>query len=123
MAFDKRTGERRWVSEYRGPAGHTTGLVPMTVEGIPCLAVLTFNKLLVLRLDPGHEGGTVVTYPWKTAWANNDLTPAVEGNSALIGAGHTHKSICKLQITFGGAKRLWEQPYCSLVGSSACNHD
>lgn len=26
MAFDKRTGERRWVSEYRGRAGHAGGL-------------------------------------------------------------------------------------------------
>src|SRR5262249_37898448 len=43
MALDKRTGERRWVSEYRGPAGHTGGLVPITVEKVPCLAVLSLH--------------------------------------------------------------------------------
>jgi hypothetical protein len=28
LAFDKRTGQRRWASAYRGPAGHTSGPRP-----------------------------------------------------------------------------------------------
>ena len=123
MALDKRTGEPRWASEYRGPAGHTGGLVPITVEGVPALAVLTLHDLVVLRLDRGHEGKTVATYPWKTAWANNVLTPAVQGDSVLISSWHTHKSICKLQITFQGAKRVWEQPFASFVGSPVIDGD
>lgn len=117
MALDKRTGEPRWASEYRGPAGHTGGLVPITVEGLPCLAVLTLRDLLVLRLDRGNEGKTAATYPWKTAWANNVLTPAVQGDCVLISSWHTHKSICKVKITLQGARKLWEQPYTSFVGS------
>lgn len=117
MAFDKRTGKRRWVSEYRGPAGHTGGPVPITVEKVPCLAVLTLHDLLVVRLDKGHEGKTVAQYPWKSAFANNILTPTVQGDCLLISSWHTHKSICKLKITLRGAKRLWEQPYASHVGS------
>jgi outer membrane protein assembly factor BamB len=117
MAFDKRTGERRWTSEYRGPAGHTGGLVPMTVEGVPCLAVFTLRDLVVVRLDRGKEGRTVAQYPWPTAYAGNILTPAAEGNGLLIGSQHTHQSICKLRITLRGAQRLWERPYSSHIGS------
>jgi outer membrane protein assembly factor BamB len=117
MAFDKRTGGGRWTSEYRGPAGHTGGLTPITVEGVPCLAVLTLCDLLVVRLDPGKEGKTVAQYPWRTAYANNILTPAVQGDGVLISAQHTHKSTCKLRITLRGAERLWEQPYSSHIGS------
>ncbi len=110
-AFDKRTGERRWASEYGGPAGHTGGLVPITVERVPCVAVLTLNDLLVARLDKGNEGKySVAAYPWKSAWANNVLTPAGQGDCVLISSRHTHKSICKGKITLRGAQRLWEQP-------------
>jgi outer membrane protein assembly factor BamB len=123
MAFDKRTGERRWISEHRGPAGHTGGLVPITVENIPCVAVLTLDGLLVARLDLGNEGRTVGTYPWKSAWANNVLTPAVAGDCVLISSYHTHRAIAKLKITLGGAERLWEQPYASHVGSPVVEGD
>lgn len=123
MAFDKRTGDRRWVSEYNGPAGHTGGLVPMTVERIPCLAVLTLHDLLVVRLDRGNEGKTVAKYPWKSAWANNVLTPTVQDDCILISSFHSHKSICKLKITLRGAERLWERPYASHVGSPVAHGD
>lgn len=123
MALDKRSGELRWASEYCGPAGHTGGLVPITVEGVPCLVVLTLRDLLVLRLDRRNEGKTVATYPWVSAWANNVLTPAVEGDCVLICSWHTHKSICKVQIALQGAKRLWEQPYASFAGSPVIDGD
>ncbi|MGE0607820.1 MAG: PQQ-binding-like beta-propeller repeat protein, partial [Pirellulales bacterium] len=38
MAFDKRSGQRRWKSECIDAAGHSGGPVPMTVEGVPCVA-------------------------------------------------------------------------------------
>ncbi|HEX5444173.1 MAG TPA: PQQ-binding-like beta-propeller repeat protein [Pirellulales bacterium] len=117
MAFDKRTGELRWKSEYRGPAGHTGGLAPITVEDVPCVAFLALDHLAVARLDAGHEGKTVATYPWRSAWANNVLTPAVQGDCLLIGSWHTHRSICKLKISLRGAERLWEQPHASHVGT------
>jgi hypothetical protein len=117
IAFDKRTGERRWASEHGGPAGHSGGIVPIIVEGAPCVAVLTHDVLLVVRVDQGHEGQTVATYVWKSAWANNVLTPAVQDNCILISSMHTHNSISKLKITLSGAERLWEQPYTSSVGS------
>src|SRR5829696_3369991 len=41
VAFDKKTGKEAWRSELTDEAGHNAGPVPMTVEGVPCVALLT----------------------------------------------------------------------------------
>lgn len=51
MAFSKRTGKRLWTSQSKDPAGHTGGIVPIVVDGLPCVAVLTIRNLLITRLD------------------------------------------------------------------------
>lgn len=107
MAFDKRTGDRVWASQYTGVAGHSGGLVPMTVEGVPCLAVLTVDGLLVLRVDAGNEGKTVATYPWLTEFANNNMTPAVIGSDVLISSGYNHQRMVRLHVTLGEARSVW----------------
>lgn len=110
MAFDKGSGKRVWASQYKGPAGHTGGLVPMTVDKVPCVAVLTMNHLLVARLDPGHEGETVAEFPWITDFANNIATPAVEGQSVIITSAYNHYAMCRVDVTLKGATKVWEQP-------------
>jgi outer membrane protein assembly factor BamB len=118
VALDKRTGRHIWGSQDTSPPGHTGGPVPMTVEGVPCVAVMTFRGLLVVRLDRGHQGQTVADYEWITSFANNIATPAVHENSVLITSGYNHDAICKLEITLsGGARKLWEQRYASKVCS------
>lgn len=113
MAFDKRTGKRIWASKANDPGGHNGGPALMTIEGVHCLAVLNFNGLLVIRLDEGHEGETVATYPWRTEWANNIAGPAVFKNTVLITSEYNFKKICKLEITLKGAKKVWEKPFSS----------
>jgi len=113
MAFAKDTGRRGWVSECRDAAGHTGGLAPLTVEGIPCVAMMTLNNLVVFRLDRGNEGRTVATYPWTTDFGNNVASPAVVDDGILITSEYNHKSICRLKITLQGATKLWEVPQSS----------
>jgi outer membrane protein assembly factor BamB len=113
MAFAKDTGTRRWVSECKDPAGHGGGMTPISVEGVPCLALLTLRNLLVLRLDAGREGKTVATHPWTTDFGNNIATPAVHQDGVLITSEYNHKSICRLKVTLRGATPVWEKPYAS----------
>jgi len=115
MGFDKRTARRRWTSEARDQAGHNGGPVPITVEGVPCVAVHTLDNLLVARVDQGNEGKTVAQYPWQTEWANNITTPAVHENYVLITSGYNHQTMCKLEVTLQGAKKVWEKPHYSKV--------
>ena len=117
IAFDKRTGKEAWRSELAEPAGHTGGLAPITVEGIPCIAVLTHFHLAVIRLDKGSEGKTLARYPWVTDFGNSIPTPAVEGPHVVITSAYNHMTICKLKITRKGAEKLWETKYPSGVCS------
>lgn len=109
MAFSKRTGQRAWVSEDKTPAGHTGGPVPITVEGVPCIAVLTLHSLLVVRTDAGHEGKTATQYEWTTDYACNISTPTVVGDSVLITSAHNKSSTCRLKVTLQGISKVWEQ--------------
>lgn len=117
FAFDKRTGQRVWTSGCKDPAGHTGGLVPIRVDGIPCVAVLTIHQLLVARLDRGHEGKTLATFPWETDFANSIATPAVHGQSIVITSGYNQSSICRVDVSRDGAREVWKQPYASGVCS------
>ncbi len=117
MAFDRRTGDRAWVSEYKGPAGHAGGITTMEVEGIPCVAALSYEGLHVARLDGARAGKKVALYPWPTDFANNIATPAVHEDCVLITSAYNHNAIGKVRITLQGATKVWEQPLASKVCS------
>lgn len=115
FAFNKRSGKRVWVSQSKDPAGHTGGLVPLTVDGLSCVAVLTIHNLLVARLDEGHEGETLAEFPWETDFANSIASPTVQGNSIIITSEYNQYSICRVDVSRTGAKQVWKQPFASGV--------
>jgi outer membrane protein assembly factor BamB len=110
MAFDPATGKRAWASECRDEAGHAGGMAPITVEGVPCLAVLTLRHLVVLRLD---DGRTVATFPWTTDFGNNVASPAVSGDSVLVTSEYNRNAIARVRITLKGAEQVWQAPFAS----------
>jgi outer membrane protein assembly factor BamB len=116
-AFDKRTGKVAWKSECRDEAGHTGGPMPIAVEGVSCVAVLTCKHLVVMRLDAGHEGETVGQYEWWTDFANSIATPTVVGNEILITSDYNRHALVKLRMTLAGISEVWKQPYPSKVCS------
>lgn len=113
VALDKQSGREAWRSTATSVAGHTGGLTPVQIEGIPCVAVLTFDGLLVVRLDQERAGETVATYPWITDFANNIASVAALDDCVLITSEYNHRALCKLRITLKGAEKLWEQPFPS----------
>lgn len=115
MAFDRRTGMRRWASECKQPAGHSGGPVPITVEGVACVAVFHINGLLVTRTDGPNAGKTVAEFPWVTDFANNIAMPGVWGDSILLTSAYNHRKMVRVKITLKGAEQVWEQPVCSGV--------
>ncbi len=108
IAFDKRTGEVRWASACTDPAGHSGGLAPLEVEGIPCVAVLTLHRLLVVRLDAGHEGETLAEFPWETSYAQSIATPVPFGDSVVLTSGYSQSRTARVRITPDGAELVWE---------------
>ena len=118
LALDKRTSKEAWWSENRDPAGHTGGLAPIVVGGVPCLAVLTARNLVVTRIDAGQAGGTVAEYPWTTDFINNIPTPTVVGNHVIVTSKYNLSAMAKLEITLDrGARKVWQIGECSGVCS------
>jgi outer membrane protein assembly factor BamB len=115
IAFDKRTGDRRWASQSKSQAGHNAGPVPIMVQGIPCVAVHNHDGLLVVRIDPGNEGQTVATYPWETSFANNIATVSVHDEFVLLTSAYNQNRIAKLRITLEGAQLVWQQQAASKI--------
>lgn len=115
IAFARRTGKQLWASENKDPAGHNAGPVPITVEGVPCVATLTSRRLTVTRLDQGNEGKTIAEHLWETDFANNIAGPAVHENFVLITSAYNHNAICKLRISLEGATRVWQAPLASKI--------
>lgn len=108
IALDRRTGEVRWLSECADPAGHTATIVPVIVEGIPSVAVLTLHRLLVVRVDPGHEGQTLAEFPWETHFANAIASPAAHGDSIVLTSGYSQSRTVRVHIAPGRAELVWE---------------
>lgn len=115
VAFDKKTGKQVWLSELKEEAGHTGGLAPITIEKIPCVAVLTQRNLAVIRLDAGNEGKTVGTFPWITDFANTIAGPAVHDDCVIITAAYNHNAMVKVRFTLKGTEKLWQKPFPSKV--------
>lgn len=118
VAFDTHTGRQLWESENLDEAGHTGGPVPITIEGISCVAVLTLRNLVVTRIDGSNAGQTVATYPWTTDFANNIATPAVSGESVIITSAYNHYAMCRVKVTLQGATKVWENKE---VASGVCS--
>ncbi len=117
IALDQATGRTRWTSTATDAAGHSGGIVPLTVEGVPCAAVLTLERLLVVRLDDLHQGETAVTYPWKTHYANSIATPTVHGDSVVLTSGYNQSRTVRVRLRLGSAELVWESPRFSKVCS------
>lgn len=116
-AFDKRTGEEQWSSVERDDASNCGGIAPMRVGDVPCIAVLSLRRLVVMRTDPGHQGETLASYPWTTDFANNLVTPAADGSRILLSSGYNLKKTVMLEIRDGRISPRWESRTYSAVGS------
>ncbi|MBU0607806.1 MAG: PQQ-binding-like beta-propeller repeat protein [Armatimonadetes bacterium] len=108
FAFDRRTGRRLWTSQHKAPAGHCGGMAPMTVEGLPCVAMLTIQELVVVRLDEGHAGETLATHPWATWYANSIAGLAVAGDRVLLTSGYNLSRTECVRVSRAGVSKLWE---------------
>lgn len=123
MAFEKKTGRRRWASEFREPGGHTGGPLLMKVGGIDCIANLALFRLVVMRADEGNEGKTVATFHWQTDFANNIPTPAVAGSRVVLTSDYNVSRTGLIEISMNGARQKWTTRQHSKVCSPVIHGD
>ncbi len=118
MAFDKKTGKHIWSSQLKDPAGHTGGLTPIEVEGIPCVAVFTAYHVAVIRLDRGHEGKTLAKFPWRTDYINSIASLTAVGDELIVTSKYNQMRTVKLKVTSKGMQQVWE---CKIAASGVCS--
>ena len=124
IGFEKSTGRERWRSRANHPPGHTGGVVPLRVEGVPCVAVLHFEGLLVARIDEGREGETVCEIPWLTEFANNVVTPAVWDDNVIVTSSYNQQRIARYRLKLDGqVEQVWERKEASKVCSPVIDGD
>ena len=116
IAFRKSDGEFAWASQCKDEAGHNNGPAPFLVDRVPCLAVFTHRNLVVMRLDPGHEGETVGQVPWLTDYAQHIATPAVAPNRVIVTAGYNQMRMTCYKVSLAdGLDVQWEQSQISKI--------
>ncbi len=115
MAFDKKTGGSPvgtpiWKSKITDFAGHTGGLDPITVDGVPCISDLSLRAYNVVRLDQGHEGETMAEYPYAAGWSGNLVTPSVWADYVTLSTAHCPADIV-VKVTSSGAEKIGAMPH------------
>ncbi len=118
IAFDKNTGRELWHSQNKDEAGHTGGPVPITIEGVPCVAVLTLRNVVVTRIDSDRKGETVATFPWTTDFGNNIATLAVLKDTVLVTSSYNQAAMARVHVSLSGAEELWRN---QSVASGVCS--
>jgi outer membrane protein assembly factor BamB len=82
-AFDKGTGKVAWKTAACGNRA-TASPALLFIEGTACVVAITSDRCLVVRMDKGHEGQSVVEYPWKSLYNESSPSPIVSGNAVLL---------------------------------------
>jgi len=108
LALNKNTGDVVWQNG-KGKCGYATP-VPFQMDGQPCLAIMSEVTLFVVNQADGKQ---LWQFPWKTMYEINAADPVVIGNRMLITSGYKH-GCALLEISVGGAKRLWENKAMSV---------
>jgi outer membrane protein assembly factor BamB len=82
-AFGKGNGKAAWKSACSGNRANASPAL-VFVQGKPCVAAVTSDKCLLVRMDQGHEGESVVEYPWRSLYNESSPSPIVSGNKVLF---------------------------------------
>lgn len=115
FAFDKHTGRRLWASQHKAPPGHCGGMTPAVIDGVPCVIMVTLEQVVVVRLDEGHPGETLLTYPWRTEYGSNITTPVVAGDCLILTSAHNIGRTECLKMSLTGLTKLWQTRLYSKV--------
>jgi outer membrane protein assembly factor BamB len=82
-AFGKSDGKVAWKSAASGNRANASPAL-VWVAGTPCVAAVTSDRCLVVRMDKGHEGESVVEHPWPSVYNESSPSPIVSSNKVLF---------------------------------------
>jgi len=106
IAFDKKTGAKKWASAYKGDAGHTGGPALLTLGGATYLADMGLTEVFITGADKGNEGKLIGKTGWTTAWQANIPSPTAAGDKLVVTSDYGNKSKC-YTVSASGLKEDW----------------
>lgn len=123
VAYDRRTGQRRW-SALNDKQAYSAPLLA-TIEGTRQMLVITSRRLVSLSPDNGEM---LWEYPWPTANDINASQPVIlpPGNRVLLSSGYGHGAAV-IEVTNDngrfGTRLVWEHGRLKNRFSSSVVHD
>jgi outer membrane protein assembly factor BamB len=107
MAYDQRSGERRW-SALNDRAAYSSPML-VTIDNVRQILVVSASR--ILGLDPS-DGAPLWEHPWVTMYDVNAAQPIVfDGNRVFMSSGYDHGAVV-LEITMtgtrGAVREVWQ---------------
>jgi outer membrane protein assembly factor BamB len=107
LAFDKRTGERRWASLSEQMAYASPMVV--SLAGTRQLLVMSASRVLGLAVA---DGALLWSHPWAVQYGNSIAQPVMIGTNRCVLSGGYGAGCVALEIEHGGAgfraRVLWQ---------------
>lgn len=121
-AYDKTTGERRWVS-LGDTAAYTAPMIA-TLAGVRQVLAVTADRAAGLNVS---DGKLLWSFPWKTDYDVNSALPViVDANRFLLSAGYGHGASLVEVVSSGGAmsaRELWHNNSLKAKFNNAVHHN
>lgn len=121
-AYDKATGERKWVS--LGDAAAYTAPMVVTLAGLRQILAVTADRAAGLNIN---DGKLLWSFPWKTDYGVNSALPVIlDANRFVLSAGYGHgASLVEVSSASGtlSAKERWHNNSLKAKFNNAVLHD
>ncbi len=114
-AFDLATGAEKWTWTGDGP-GYASPVI-VALGGAPHLLTQSESKIIAIAPDTGR---LLWEIPFATPWAQNIVTPVVQGGSVILSGLASPTLAVRPRLAQGKwtVERLWEAPDASMYMSS-----
>jgi outer membrane protein assembly factor BamB len=120
-AYDKTTGERKWVS-LGDTAAYTAPMIA-TLAGVRQILAVTAGRAAGLNVS---DGKLLWSFPWKTDYDVNSALPViVDANRFILSAGYGHGASLIEVVSSGGvmsARELWHNNSLKAKFNNAVHH-
>jgi outer membrane protein assembly factor BamB len=122
VAYDRRSGDRRWSS--RGDGQSYTSPMLVTLGGLRQILVVTASRVVGLTVD---EGRLLWDYPWSNNQGINAAQPLLVGNDRVFLSASYGSGAAVIQVTREGegfrAASVWQNQRIKNRFSSSVLHE
>ena len=103
VAYDKKTGQRKWTAGREDPAGYSSPLL-LDINGSP--QIVAFTGKSAIGVD-SRSGELLWRYDFATPYNCNTACPVAVGDKILLSAGENHGSVLLKVSPDNTVREVW----------------